>query len=89
MPSYLFEKKQRSMSTGLSLLQVLFVVHICTTLFTIVNALQQQDNEGSLNKRCHRIDLHHYFRIRLAIIQLSADSIHVVTPSDSRLTVRC
>ncbi|CAF3323967.1 unnamed protein product [Rotaria sp. Silwood1] len=55
---------RQSSNNFLYFLHSLFLLHICTAFLTIVNALNNHENE--------------------AFIQLSADSIHVVKPSDPR-----
>ena len=69
-------------------LQIIFFLHVCTAFITIVNALNNNDNEGLIKKKEKSIiQTKNMYYFRLAIIQLSVDSIHVVKSSDSRFTV--
>ena len=68
-------------------LHILFLLHICTAFLTIVNALNNNDNEGLDNKKKEMKIFFLSIFYFLAIIQLSVDSIHVVKSSDPRFAV--
>lgn len=86
MFSTILRTNRQSSTNAFYFLQILFLLHVCTAFLTIVNALNNNDNEGLINL----IWIVVFFckRLFLAIIQLSIDSIHVVKSSDARFAVK-
>lgn len=85
MVSIRLRTNQQSTNSLFYFLHILFLLHIYTAFLTIVNSLNNNDNEG-LHSRL-RLSFSYIYLFTLAIIQLSADSIHVVKSSDPRFSV--
>ena len=86
MFSTILRTNRQSSNNAFYFLQILFLLHVCTAFLTIVNALNNNDNEGLLDLWFFSERL--FLCIFLAIIQLSIDSIHVVKSSDPRFAVK-
>ena len=85
MVSIRLRTNKQSTNSLFYFLHILFLLHIYTAFLTIVNSLNNNDNEGSQNDL--QLSFSYVYLFTLAIIQLSTDSIHVVKSSDPRFTV--